>query len=187
MTNLIGITEPDHILPAYRNTPVGLLLEYHNLERALDPHSRAQILVGMCMDNRKHLRIPDNFAFIIRAGGANLRYSEFKVSYAIAVGGVQSIALIGHNNCGMVNLASRKEQFIQGLVDTTGCEREWAEDHFMHFAPLFEIGNEIDFVVSEAKRLRVRYPRVQVAPLLYRIEDNRIYQISEEPPLPVVS
>ena len=40
----------------------------------------------MCMDNRKHLHIPDNFAFIIRSGGANLRYSEFKVSYAIAVG-----------------------------------------------------------------------------------------------------
>ena len=87
----------------------------------------------------------------------------------------------------MVNLAARKEQFIQGLVDTAGCEREWAEDHFMHFAPLFEIGNEIDFVVSEAKRLRVRYPKVQVAPLLYRIEDNRIYQISEEPSQPVVS
>jgi carbonic anhydrase len=41
----------------------------------------------------------------------------------------------------------------------------------MHFAPMFEIGTEVDFVLSEAKRLR--YPRIQVAPLLNRIEDNR--------------
>ncbi len=72
------------------------------------------------MDNRKHLHIPDNFAFIIRAGGANLRYSEFKVSYAIAVGSVSCIALVGHNQCGMVNLISRKEQFIRGLVENAG-------------------------------------------------------------------
>ena len=32
----------------------------------------------------KKLDIPDNFAFIIRAGGANLRYSEFKISFAIS-------------------------------------------------------------------------------------------------------
>jgi carbonic anhydrase len=44
------------------------LLEYHNLGRALDVCTKAQLLIGMCMDNRKHLRIPDNFAFIIRAG-----------------------------------------------------------------------------------------------------------------------
>ena len=72
------------------------------------------------MDHRKRLRIPDNFAYIIRAGGGNLRYSEFKVSYAIAVGEVKTIALIGHNQCGMVNLISKREQFIQGMVEHAG-------------------------------------------------------------------
>jgi carbonic anhydrase len=131
------------------------------------------------MDNRKHLHIPDNFAFIIRAGGANLRYSEFKVSYAIAVGGVRSIALIGHNQCGMVNLVARKELFIQGLIENAGWEPELAEQHFMNFAPMFEIGNEVDFVLSEAKRLRQRYPKIQVAPLMYKVEDNLLYQVRE--------
>ena len=141
MNRLVAISAPEAIFPAYRDTPIGLLLEYHNLNRPLDEYAKAELLIGMCMDNRKHLRIPDNFAFIIRAGGANLRYSEFKVSYAIAVGGVKSIALIGHNNCGMVNLISKKDLFIQGLVESAGWEREWAEEHFMHFAPIFEIGN----------------------------------------------
>jgi len=179
MNRLIAVTNSADIFPEYRNTPVGLLLEYHNLDRAPDSYSQAELLVGMCMDNRKHLRIPDNFAYIIRSGGANLRYSEFKVSYAIAVGGVKSIALIGHNQCGMVNLIARRELFIQGLVDNAGWEREGAEEHFMHFAPMFEIGNEVDFVLSEAKRLRLRYPKTQVAPLLYRVEDNRLYLLRE--------
>ncbi|MCL5030602.1 MAG: carbonic anhydrase [Bacteroidetes bacterium] len=180
MKRLVEINSSNDIFPEYKETPIGLLLEYHNLRRQLDSYSQAQLLIGMCMDNRKHLRIPDNFAYIIRAGGANLRYSEFKVSYAIAVGDVRYIALIGHNNCGMVNLISRKEIFINGLVDKAGWDREWAEEHFMHFAPIFEIGNEIDFVISEAKRLRLRYPKIKVAPLLYKVEDNRLYLINEK-------
>lgn len=180
MERLISITNNSDIPPEYLYTPIGLLLQYHNLNCNLDPCKNAQLLIGMCMDNRKHLRIPDNFAYIIRAGGANLRYSEFKVSYAIAVGDVRFIALIAHNNCGMVNLISRKEIFINGLVEKAGWNREWAEEHFMHFAPMFEIGNEIDFVISEVKRLRLRYPKITVAPLLYNVDDSRLYLINEK-------
>lgn len=179
MNRLISIKTIEDIPPNYQNTPIGQLLAYHNLQIPFDTYTKAELLIGMCMDNRKHLHIPDNFAYIIRAGGANLRYSEFKVSYAIAVGGVTAIALMGHTQCGMVNLIARRNQFIQGLVENAGWERGWAEEHFMHFAPMFEIGNETDFVLSEAKRLRLRYPKIQVAPLLYRVEDNLLYLIQE--------
>jgi carbonic anhydrase len=161
-------------------TPIGKLLEYHDLGRTFDTYTSAELLIGMCMDNRKHLTIPDNFSFIIRSGGANLRYSEFKVSYAISVGGVRHIAIIGHTNCGMVNLVARRELFIEGLVKGAGWDRAHAEVHFDHYAPLSEIGNEIDFVLSEAKRLRVEYPSITVAPMIYRVEDNRIYLVREE-------
>lgn len=177
LNRLVAMDSHDAIPESYQNTPIGRLIEYHNLERPLDTFTQAQLLIGMCMDHRKHLRIPDNFAYIIRAGGANLRYSEFKVSYAIAVGGVTCIALIGHNQCGMVNLMSRKEAFIQGLVERAGWERELAEQHFTNFTPMFEIGNEIDFVLSEAQRLRSRYPKIFVAPLFYKVEDNLLYQV----------
>jgi carbonic anhydrase len=180
MHRLVSIRTRKDIFPEFLDTPVGLLLEYHNLDRIYDVYSQAQLLIGMCMDNRKHLSIPDNFSFIIRSGGANLRYSEFKVSYAIAVGGVKSIALIGHNQCGMVNLAARKEAFIRGLIENAGWDSDMAEQHFMNFAPLFEIGNEVDFVLSEAHRLRQRYPKIQVAPLLYKVEDNLLYQVVEK-------
>ncbi len=176
---LTPVQDVDDIFPIYRSTPIGRLLEYHNLGRPYDTYTRAELLVGMCMDNRKHLTIPDNFAFIIRTGGANLRYSEFKVSYAIAIGGVTAIALIGHNNCGMVNLIARKELFIENLVKNAGWTAEQAEEQFMSFAPMFEIGNEIDFVLSEALRLRHKYPRILIAPLHYRVEDNLLYLLNE--------
>ena len=179
MNELISVATTEDILPMYKSSPIGLLLEYHNLHRPLEEYVNAQLLIGMCMDNRKHLRLPDNFAFIIRAGGANLRYSEFKVSYAIAIGGVKAIALIGHNNCGMVNLNSKRGSFVQGLVENAGWNRERAAGHFRRFAPMFEIGNEIGFVLSEAKRLRLQYPKIQIAPLLYRVEDNLLYLLNE--------
>jgi carbonic anhydrase len=180
MDRLSPVKLKEDIFPQYRDTPVGHLLAYHNLNREYETYTQAQLLVGMCMDHRKHLHIPDNFSYIIRAGGANLRHSEFKVSYAIAVGGVKSIALIGHNNCGMVNLVERREKFIQGLVENAGWEKDKAEQHFNQFAPMFEIENEIDFILSETQRLRLRYPKIQVAPLLYIVEDNLLYQIKEE-------
>ena len=115
------------------------------------------------------------YAYIIRSGGANLRYSAFKVSYAIAIGNIRHIAIIAHNNCGMVNLLSRKSQFINGLVENAGWDKEAAEEHFLRFAPMFEIGDEIDFAISEAKRVRSVYPGITVVPLLYRVEDNLLY------------
>lgn len=180
MRQLITINKRSDIPAKYRKTPIGKFLEFHNLKKPFKTFASPQLFIGMCMDSRKHLHIPDNFAFIIRAGGANLRYSEFKVSYAIAVGGVSSIALIGHNNCGMVNLASRKDLFIKGLVKRAGWTKKDAEEHFKDYSATFEIGNEVEFILSEVKRLRLQYPKVKVAPMLYNVEDNRLSLLKEK-------
>lgn len=178
MTNLIEINNLEDIPENYRETPIGSLLKYHNLQHEYGIYPNARLLVGMCMDNRKHLKIPDNFAFILRTGGANLQHSEFKVSYALSVGNVRHIALIGHNNCGMVNLPERKDQFIKGLVES-GWDEKTATEHFNHYSPLFEIGDEKTFILSEANRLRKRYPKIQVAPFIYKVENNKLYLIKE--------
>ena len=161
---------PDH----WRATPIATLLRYHALRAPLQGRAeKPELLIAMCMDSRKHLRIPDNFAFILRTGGANLRLSEFRVSYAIAVGGVRAIALIGHTNCGMSGLSGRRGAFIDGLVDV-GWARAAAEEHFDRHVSQHEIGPEDDFIREETRRLRTLYPKIEVAPLLYRIEDNTI-------------
>ena len=178
MSRLIPVNAVEDIPEALRHTPAARLLEYHNLERPLDRYDRAVLLIGMCMDHRKQLRLPDQFAYILRAGGANLRPSDFKVSYAIAVGGVRDVALIAHTQCGMSGLAARREEFIAGLVEV-GWKREEAAGHFERYAPEFEIGDEIDFAIAEARRLRSRYPAVSVTPLVYRVEDSRLYLIAD--------
>lgn len=179
MKRLVSVTKKEDIFSVYHHTPIEKLLLYHNLKTELDQFEVAQLLIGMCMDNRKSLRVPENFAYIIRSGGGSLRYSEFKVSFAIGVGNVSAIALIAHDQCNMVNLEAKKDIFIEGLVKNAGWDRGRAEEHFEHFTPMFEIGNEIDFVLSEAKRLRLRYPKITVAPLMYTLEDNLLYLIEE--------
>lgn len=180
MNRLIAVKNKKDLLPQFRKTPIESLFEFHNLSKPFKNFAKAQLLVGMCMDNRKYLHIPDNFAFILRNGGANFRNDEFKISYAISVGNVNAFALICHNNCGMVNLISRKEEFIKGLVENAGWKKNDAEEHFWQNAPQFEIGNEIDFVIGEADRLRFRYPKILVAPLFFNVEDNLLYQIKEK-------
>jgi carbonic anhydrase len=180
MARLVKVLSKEDILPKYRGTAIEKLLEYHNLRMPFDRYDNAELLVGMCMDNRKQLTIPSNFAYILRTGGGNLRYSEFKVSYAVAVGGVKTIALIGHDNCGMVNLQGKKEKFIEGLMENAGWTRSQAEEHFRSFAPVFEIENEINFLISETKRLREKYPKVLIAPLFYKIDDNLLYQVDDD-------
>jgi len=77
----------------------------------------------------------------------------------------------------MVNLTSRKEQFITGLVEGAGWTRERAEEHFMNLAPMHEIDNEIEFTFSEAQRLKRKYPKIMVAPLFYKLREDRLYCI----------
>jgi len=177
MPEIIPVNFQDDILPEYRGTPVGRLLEYHNLGRAIGSMSTPQLLIGMCMDSRKSLRIPNDFAFVPRTAGANMRDNEFRISYAIAVGGVHTIALIAHTDCGMARLNQRREQFIEGMVANAGWDRARAERHFTDSAPKFGIRDEVDFVVQEAARLCGIYPKIQVAPLLYRVDDDLLYQI----------
>lgn len=180
MDRIIALSSNNDIPQSFRDTPIEEFIQYHNLNKSFPNTVKAELLIGMCMDNRKNLRIPDGYAFVLRSGGGNLRFSEFKVSYAVAIGGIRAIALLAHDQCGMVNLMARKNRFVDGLVKNGGWEADKAEEHFWHFAPMFEIGNEIDFVLSEAKRLRLRYPKISVAPLLYKIEDNMLYGIRED-------
>src|SRR5688572_14520115 len=177
MAQVIPVNYRDDILPEYRDTPVGLLLEYHNLGRAIGSVASPQLLVGMCMDSRKSLRIPNDFAFVLRTAGANMRDNEFRVSYAIAVGGVRSIALIAHTDCGMARLTQRREQFIRGLMEAAGWDEARAVRHFETSAPKFGIRDEVEFVLREAERLREIYPRINIVPLLYRVEDDLLYQL----------
>ena len=179
MDKLISVKKKNDILQEYQGTPIGKLLQYHNLDKPFDSYDSAELLIGTCMDNRIALNLPRNFAYIIRTGGNNMLHSEFYISYALAVGKISHIAVIGHNKCGMAHVSSKSKSFIEGLVENAGWDREMAEKHFEEYAPLFEIGDEQKFVLKETKRLREQYPKIQIAPLLYVLEDHKLYIMRE--------
>jgi len=179
MPEIIPVNYRDDILPEYRGTPVEALLDYHNLGRAIGITPAPQMLIGMCMDSRKSLRIPNDFAFVLRTAGANMRDNEFRISYAIAVGGVRTIVLIAHTDCGMARLEQSRERFIRGLMDAAGWDEARAVKHFEDSAPKFGMRDEVEFVLREAARLRAIYPRIDIVPLLYRVEDDLLYQLRD--------
>ncbi len=177
MTRILAVDDPSDILPEHRETPVGGLLEYHNLGRGSRPWEPRRLLIGMCMDSRKTLRIPRDFAFVLRTAGADMRDNEFRISYAIAVGGVRTIALIAHTDCGMKRVAVLHDEFVRGLVEHAGWDEARSERLFAEGVRRFAIADEVEFVMQEAARLHGLYPRIGVAPLLYRVEDDRLYQL----------
>ncbi len=178
-SQIVKIEKESDIPNELAQTPIGQLLRYQNLSAPFKIHDKAEMLVGMCMDNRKQLNLPENFSYIIRTGGGNLRYSEFKLSFAIAIGHIRYVALIAHNHCSMVGLMSLKNDFIAGLSELNGWDEDRAREHFLNYAPMFEIDNEVEFVIDESKRLGKKYPGVSFIPLYYTLEDNALSLIKE--------
>src|SRR3989338_10481111 len=175
---LIDICSEKDIPKDLLNTPIADLLKYHNLSMEFKQYDTAQMAIVMCMDNRKQLNIPGKFSYILRTAVARITGSEFKLSFAIGFADIKFVALIAHTNCGMVNLTNKKEKFVDGLVRNAGWTKEQAENHFNSFAPFFEIENEKEFIVSESKRLKEKYPPIIFVPMLYNIEDNKLYIIN---------
>jgi carbonic anhydrase len=114
---------------------------------------------------------------VIRAAGGNLRDHAFDISYAVAIGGVKAIALLAHTNCGMVGVRHKRAAFSRGLVARGGWDERQAAKHFDDSVAIYEIEDAVGFVLEETRRLASVYPSVLVAPLLYRVEDDRLLQL----------
>ncbi len=174
---LITVDGERDILPEYRGTAVGDLLAYHNLGTTYRSYEDPELLIGMCMDHRFQLRIPVEFAFVIRSAGANLSHVEFDVSFAVAVAAVRYICVIGHDGCRMVDVLAKREAFVSGLVERAGWDRLRAEAHFDEHASRYSFGDVAEHVWFEAQRLREMYAGMLVAPLVYSIDDHYLRQI----------
>ncbi len=179
MERLIQISDKKQIPEEYRGTPIGGLLKYHNLGEPYSNYSAAQLLIGACMDFRVRFQIPLNYAFMIRTGGANMKNMEFKISYAISVGGIKYIAIIGHSDCAMTKITMNKKIFIQGLVKQSKWPAKKAIKYFSDKSQVFEIKDEIDFTLKEVNRLKKLYEGITIVPMIYEIEDNKLYLINK--------
>jgi carbonic anhydrase len=79
----------------------------------------------------------------------------------------------------MEDVGEKRADFVRGLVEHAGWDEARAGEHFDELAPLHQVHDAVAFVIAETKRLRALYPTVLIAPLLYRVEDDRLLQIVE--------
>ncbi len=171
------IDKPEKIPNEFVDTPIQKLIEYHNCGLEHKNYDKPQLVIGTCMDYRIHLRIPDRFAFIIRNGGASLVHNDFQLAFALTVGGCQAIAVIGHTDCGMVNLASKQDLFIDGMINKLNFSQSDANNLFRTKSPENEIYSEIEFTKKQAQQLKEKYPNIPVIAMIYEVKDNLLYHI----------
>lgn len=167
------------ILPAWRGTPVADLLRFQNFPDAgaapAGPHPA--ILVATCLEQASPLRLPAGFAVELHTAAASLKRDPFKVSWAIGVARVSAIAIVGHDDCRLTQLRNHREEFVVRMIEAAGWERPAAEQHFDHWSDLFAVDEPAAFAAAEAARLRERYPRLVIAPLLYQSASGQLLQI----------
>lgn len=174
---MILIDKPEKIPAEYLNTPLQHLIEYHNFGYKFQEYEKPQLLIGTCMDYRINLRIPDKFAFVIRNGGASLKHNDFQMAFALSVGGCQAIAVIGHTDCGMVNLPNKHDLFVDGMTNRLNYEQSEADEFFRTRSVENEIYSEIEFTKNQAKQLSEKYPNIPVIAMIYEVKDNLLYHI----------
>lgn len=174
---MILIDKSEKIPAEYLNTTLQHLIEYHNLGYEFKEYEKPQLLIGTCMDYRINLRIPDRFAFVIRNGGASLKHNDFQMAFALSVGGCQAIAVIGHTDCGMVNLPSKHNLFVDGMTKRLNYEQSEADEFFRTKSIENEIYSEIEFTKKQAEQLKEKYPNIPVIAMIYEVKDNLLYHI----------
>lgn len=171
-------TEAD-IPQVLQNTPVEELIKCQNFyEVESNNGEQADLIIGMCIDYRKQLHLPKNCAYVIRRTGANMSDSEFSIAIALS-SGIEYMALVVHNQCVMSDPFSKKTQFVKILSADHGWSENDASEFFDKHASSREIDDAINFALEESERLHNLFNKLTVVPLLYNVEDNRIYLIKD--------
>lgn len=150
--------------------PVQTLLQSHNSGVVFPAFTRPELAVVTCMDFRIHLQMPENFAFVLRTGGANPEPVEPYLAYSVARMGIGAIALIGHTDCAM----QYPNPYVLNRLPT-------GEEHIRRYRAqiaALAIGEVEHFIRRQAQRLASRLG-LPVAPLLYLVEDHRLVCLDE--------
>lgn len=146
-------------------TPIQTLLQSHNHGIPFAPFAKPVLAVVTCMDFRIHLQMPENFAFVLRTGGANPEPAEPYLAFSVARMGIGAIALIGHTDCAM----QYPDPYVLNHLPT---DEENIRRYRAQIAAL-AIGEVELFTRRQARRLGEQLG-LPVVPLLYRVEDRRL-------------
>ena len=175
-TTLRPVTSPEDVCEQYRGTPIEALLLAQNLGQDLECPRAPDLIIATCIDPRIDLRVPIGRAYVIRTAGVNLKnHAVFPFAYLTAVLGIRHVALIAHDDCAMVGLCARRQEFIERLAERPGCHGPSAGMFFDRYADFWNVPDAIAVVRNHAPDIVHRCGgAVVVAPLLYTVCDGRL-------------
>ncbi len=142
---------------------IQVLLQSHNHQVAFAPFTRPALAVVTCMDFRIRLRMPENFAFVLRTGGANPEPVEAYLAFSVARMGIGAIALISHTDCAM----QYPDPYVLNNLPTD----EALIRHYRAQIADLAIGEVVPFTQQKARMLAGRLG-IPVVPLLYHVENH---------------
>lgn len=179
ITRLVPIKLESDIPQSLRKTPIETLLKCQNMGQVDASLSDSpELVIGMCIDYRKSLTLPQNCAYVIRRTGANMAGSEFSLALALSTG-IEYMALIAHNHCVMSDPRQKRESFVGALTKKHGWTNERALEFFDKHASSREISDAIDFSVKEARRLSRLFAGARIVPMMFMLEDNMLYLVKD--------
>lgn len=166
MRGIPVIDHPEYTLEA--EEAINVLLDSHNKQADIAPFEVPQLAIVTCMDYRINLRLPGNFAFVLRTGGANTLPIEPYLAFSVARTGIHGVAIIGHTDCAM----QHPNPYV---VEELPASEEVKRDYRSQIASL-AILDAPDYTRREARRLALRLG-LPVIPLLYHVEDHKITRL----------
>lgn len=177
--SLVAVNAKSEIPASIKDTPIEELLLCQNFfEASTDRLEQVDLIVGMCIDYRKQIHLPKNCAYVIRNPGANMRSMEFSIALALSAG-ITHMALIVHNKCIMSAPYQKKGDFVKTLHEIHRWTGDSAERFFDDNVGLLEIEEPVNFALEESQRLCALFPRLIVVPLLYNVDNDRLYLLRE--------
>lgn len=179
IVRLVRVSKPEDIPQFLRDTPIEALLKCQNMgEVDANQTEDPDLVIGMCIDYRKSLSLPQNCAYVIRRTGANMAGSEFSLALALSTG-IEYMALIAHNHCVMSDPHVKRGAFVSALTGKHGWSNDQALSFFDEHASSREIDDAIDFSIKESRRLSNLFRGLKVVPMLFMLEDNLVYLVKD--------
>jgi len=178
-TALQPVASRNDVLEQYRDTPIESLLLAQDLGMDFERHGGPDLIVATCIDPRINLRVQSGRAYVIRTAGVNLKAEAvFQFAYLTAVIGIRHIALVAHDDCAMVGLRDKRQEFVECLGRRPGRDEVSAGMFFDRYADFWNVPDAVAVIRSHAQEIHHRCGEdVVVAPLLYTVEDDRLLQI----------
>ncbi|HEY9786980.1 MAG TPA: hypothetical protein V6D17_16430 [Candidatus Obscuribacterales bacterium] len=170
---LVEIHSHEDVPRSWQNTPIEALIMSQNFGWPVKSSDSPGLLIATCIEFRYALPIPRMYAYVIRRASGRLIGSEFTIGYVLAKG-VQHIAMVGHNDCGMAKVPEALPRVIDAFVNQ-GWSRELAQQYCQKQAERYAMGDELDGQAAEYHRLRSLFRKVTIAPLFVSLYDSKFY------------